>query len=72
MARLGGNPDFGTKYKADRHGDKPLSEQVGTRVAPEVKLQLQEIAEQKNCTIPELVRVAIERYLIDSRSESAA
>ncbi len=69
--RPGGNPDFGTKYKANKYGDKALSEMIVTRVDLDTKTQLKEIVEQKNCTIPELVRAAIEQYLSDSRSGSA-
>lgn len=61
-----GNPDFGTKYKFDYGRAKPLSEQVKAQVAPETKLKLKDLAEQKNCTVPDLIRAAIERYLMES------
>lgn len=69
--RPGGNPDFGTKHRFDYGRNNPLSEQVGTRIASETKLQLKEIAEQKNCTIPDLIRAAIEQYLAEHQSHTA-
>lgn len=70
--RPGGNPDFGTKYKAETLRGKPLLDQVGTKVDPEIKLRLKEVAKQKNCSVPELVRAAIEQYLASIQPESAA
>ena len=70
--RPGGNPDFGTKFKYETDRDEPLSDQVKAAVHPTTKLQLKQIAEQKNCTVPEVVRAAIERYLADARSGNAA
>lgn len=58
-----GNPDFGTKYRIDSGRDRPLTEQIKTLVYPEVKEQLKEIANKKNCSVPDLVRAAIEQYL---------
>ena len=69
--RPGGNPDFGTKYKLNSNRDKPLSEQIKTLVLPETKLQLKEIAQKRNCTVPDLVRAAIERYLTEAAKEEA-
>lgn len=70
--RPGGNPDFGSKYKFDNGREKPLSEQIKTLVNPEIKLELKEIAEKNNCTVPDLVRKAIEQYLKEVRKEGAA
>lgn len=72
MANYKGNPDFGTKYRFDHGRKQPLSEQVATRVDAETKLRLKEVAEQKNCTIGDLVRAVIEEYLANDSSESAA
>lgn len=70
--RPGGNPDFGTKYKADYGRDEPLSEQVKAQVHPKTKLLLKDLAGEKNCTVPDLVRAAIEQYLANLQSEGAA
>ena len=70
--RPGGNPDFGTKYKYENGGTERLSEQVKAQILPKTKLELKAMADEKNCTVPELVRAAIERYLADARSGSAA
>jgi hypothetical protein len=63
MARPGGNPDFGTKYRFDYGRDKPLSEQVKAQINAEVKQQLQHLAREKNCTVPDVIRAAIDEYL---------
>ena len=72
MPNYKGNPNFGTKYKFDNGREVPLSDQVKAAVLPEIKLQLIDLAIKKNCTVPDLVRAAIEEYLADSRSENAA
>ncbi len=72
MPNYKGNPDFGTKYRFDNGRDRPLSEQIKTLVLPETKLLLKDLARKKNCTVPDLVRAAIEEYLADSQSENAA
>lgn len=61
--RPGGNPDFGNKLRFTSSGDKPLSDVVATRVPTETKLELKKAAQEQNCTVPELIRAAIERYL---------
>ncbi|MDF5724394.1 MAG: CopG family transcriptional regulator [Rhizonema sp. PD37] len=65
MARPGGNPDFGTKYRFDNGRDEPLSEQVKAQVHPEVKLYLKSLANQRKCTVPDLIREAIDLYLAE-------
>ena len=72
MANPKGNPDFGTKYRFDFGRDEPLSEQIKAQVHPTTKLQLKEIAEEKNCTVPDSIRAAIEQYLANTRSGSTA
>lgn len=67
--RPGGNPDFGTTHRFDYGRDKPLSQQVSTRIAEETKLQLKDLAQKNNCTIPDVVRAAIERYVAELRVE---
>ena len=71
MARPGGNPDFGTKYRFDYGREEPLSEQVKVLVHPQTKRQLKALADQRNCTVPDLVRAAIEQYLATTPTESA-
>jgi hypothetical protein len=68
--RPGGNPDFGAKHRFDYGRDKPLAGQVSTRIPEETRLQLKEIAQKKNCTVPDLVRAAIERYIAEVGSEA--
>ena len=63
MARIGGNPEFGTKYRFDYGRDVPLSEQVKAQVYPDVKERLKKLAENKKCTVPDLVREALKQYL---------
>jgi hypothetical protein len=63
MARPGGNPDFGTKYRFDNGRDEPLSEQVKVLMQEKMKHQLKDLADQKNCTVPDVIRAAIEQYL---------
>lgn len=72
MARPGGNPDFGTKYRFDYGREEPLSEQVKVLVHPQTKRQLKALADQRNCTVPDLVRSAIEQYLATTQKESAS
>lgn len=63
MARVGGNPEFGTKYRFDYGRDVPLTEQVKAQVYPDVKERLKKLADNKKCTVPDLVREALEQYL---------
>ncbi len=72
MARPGGNPDFGTKYRFDYGREKPLSEQVKAQVHPEVKQQLKNLADQRSCTVPDLIRAAIDQYLAEEQLKSAS
>lgn len=72
MTNLKGNPDFGTKYKADYGRNKPLTEQVKAVVYPETKQQLKDLAAKQNCSVPDLVRAAIEQYLANVKAENAA
>jgi predicted DNA-binding protein len=70
MKRAKGNPDFGTKYRFDYGRDEPLSEQVKVLMHPQVKCQLKNLADQNNCTVPDVIREAIERYLASVSSEN--
>ncbi|GAA6617571.1 hypothetical protein [Scytonema sp. NUACC26] len=72
MARRGGNPDFGTKYRFDNGRSEPLSEQVKAQVHPDIKRQLKDLADQENCTIPDLIREAIEQYLASKQTTQAS
>ncbi len=63
MARPGGNPDFGTKYRFDYGRDEPLSEQVKVLMNTSMKHQLKNMADQNKCSVPDLVRAAIDQYL---------
>jgi hypothetical protein len=63
MEKKLGNPDFGTKYRFDYGREKPLSEQVKVLMLPDTKDRLKKIAEQKQCTVPDLIRAAIDSYL---------
>lgn len=68
MARVGGNPDFGTKYKFNFGREIPLTEQVKAQVYPEIKERLRKLADKRKCTVPDLVREALDQYL--AREES--
>ena len=63
MARPGGNPDFGTKYKFDYGREEPLSASVYVMMYPKVKNRLKELALKKKCSVPDLVRTALDEYL---------
>jgi len=71
MARPGGNPDFGTKYCIDSVRSEPLSEQVKVLMYPAMKQQLKSLADQENCTVPDLIRAAIEQYLVTKEATQA-
>ena len=71
MARKGGNPDFGTKYRFDYGRDEPLSAQVKAQVHPNVKQQLKNLADRNKCTVPDLIRTAIDQFLATSQTENA-
>ncbi|OWY64079.1 hypothetical protein B7486_49280 [cyanobacterium TDX16] len=71
MTNFKGNPDFGTKYRAPKKADEELSEQVNARIATQTKLNLKKVAKSKNCTVPDLVRDAIEQYLANLQAENA-
>ncbi len=70
--RPGGNPDFGTKYRFDYGRQQPLSEQVKAQVHPLVKLQLQHLAQEKQCSVPDLIREAIDLYLATEQTTKAS
>ena len=70
--RPGGNPEFGTKYRAEKKAVEALSEQVGTRVSLKTKTQLKQLAEKNNCSIPDLIREALEMYLAGAEEQKAA
>ncbi len=72
MARPGGNPDFGTKYKFDYGRDEPLSEQVKVLMYPTMKEQLKHLADQNHCSVPDVIRAAIEQYLLTTKTEKAS
>lgn len=72
MARPGGNPEFGTKYRLNSRGEEALSEQVKAQVNPRIKQQLKTLADEKNCTVPDLIRKAIEQYLDSEQSQKAS
>jgi uncharacterized OsmC-like protein len=61
-----GNFDFGTKYRAPRKGKKLLTEQVKAQVDEETKNQLIILADKKQCTVPDVIRAAIDEYLATS------
>ncbi|MBW4505528.1 MAG: ribbon-helix-helix domain-containing protein [Scytonematopsis contorta HA4267-MV1] len=63
MARVGGNPDFGTKYKSNFGRDVPLTAQVKAVVYPTVKEKLKQLADKEGCTVPDLIREALDQYL---------
>jgi len=72
MEKKIGNPDFGTKYRFDYGREQPLSEQVKVLMLPDTKNQLKKIADQKNCTVPDLIRAAIDNYLATESIEQAS
>ncbi|BAZ22014.1 hypothetical protein NIES4073_28950 [Kalymmatonema gypsitolerans NIES-4073] len=72
MARPGGNPDFGTKYRFGYGREEPLSEQVKVLMHPSMKQQLKNLADQENCTVPDLIREAIEQYLASKKTTQAS
>jgi len=67
MSRLGGNPDFGVKYRFDYGREEPLSEQVKVLMHSKMKEELKNIALNENCTVPDLIRAALEQYLAQKR-----
>lgn len=71
MPNLKGNPDFGTKYRFDNGREQPLSEQVKVLMLPETKNLLKELADKKDCTVPDLIRAAIDEYLATLLEEAS-
>ena len=43
--------------------EKPLTEQVKAVIYPEMKQKLKELAKERQCTVPDLIRDALEQYL---------
>ena len=72
MARPGGNPDFGIKYRFDYGRDEPLSEQVKVMMHPQMKQHLKNLADLEKCTVPDLIREAIEQYLVAKQTTKAS
>ncbi|MGF1489053.1 MAG: ribbon-helix-helix protein, CopG family, partial [Prochloraceae cyanobacterium] len=58
------------KHKFDFGRDKPLTAQVNAVVYPETKAKLQKLAEQKQCSVPDLIRAAIDKYIEEENIES--
>jgi hypothetical protein len=69
MARSGGNPDFGSKYRFDYGRKEPLKDSVKVLMHSSMKIQLQQLALDRNCTIPDVVRDAIQQYLSNSTTD---
>ncbi|ELS04843.1 Replication regulatory protein RepB [Xenococcus sp. PCC 7305] len=67
-----GNPDFGTKYKFYYGRDEPLSEQVKVLMHPKMKNQLKALAEEQKCSIPDVIRDAIDKYLNELNTEDVS
>lgn len=65
-----GNPDFGVKYRFDYGRDQPLTEQVKAVVSPCVKEELLKLASARNCTVPDLIREALNTYLANQKIEN--
>jgi len=65
MANPKGNPVFGKNnpHRFNFGREEPLPEQVKAQVRLEVKLSLKNLAEEKKCTVPDLVREALDQYL---------
>ena len=72
MGRPGGNPDFGTKYRFDCGREEPLSEQVKVLMYPTMKHQLKNLTSENECTVPDVIREAIERYLASLQTKDAS
>ncbi len=70
MTRARGNPDFGTKYRFDYGRSEPLSEKVLVLMYPEMKHQLKDLAAARDCTVPDVIREAIDRYLASLTDEN--
>ncbi|MGK7930272.1 MAG: ribbon-helix-helix protein, CopG family [Microcystaceae cyanobacterium] len=70
MARPGGNPDFGTKYRFYFGREHPLTEQVKVLMDSDMKNQLKRLAKEENCSIPEIVRTAIKEYVAKQIEQS--
>ena len=66
-----GNPDFGTKYRFDYGREEPLSEQVKVLMHPTMKNQLKNLAELNKCTVPDVIREAIDKYLDSLKKKDA-
>ncbi len=74
MTKGRGNPNFGKEYKHkfDFGRDKPLTAQVKAVVYPETKEKLQKLAKKRQCSVPDLIRAAIDKYLDEETLESIA
>ncbi len=72
MANPHGNPDFGVKYRFDYGRDEPLTEQVKAVVSPTVKEELRQLASARNCTVPDLIREALNVYLANQKIENVS
>lgn len=72
MARIRGNPEFGVKYRFDYGREEPLSSQVKVLMHPNVKEELKNLADQQNCTVPDIIREAIELYLANQKNIKAS
>jgi predicted DNA-binding protein len=72
MARPGGNPDFGKKYRFDYGRKEPLSEKVLVLMHSQMKHQLKDLASKEQCTVPDVIRAAIEQYLTDQISDNTS
>lgn len=63
MSNPRGNPDFGVKYRFDYGRSEPLSAQVKAQVSPILKEKLKLLADKQSCTVPDIIREALELYV---------
>lgn len=63
MARKRGNPEFGTKYRTPRKEEIPFDAQIKIDIHSQTKSKVVKLAREKNCSVPDLVREALYRYL---------
>ena len=60
-----GNPNFGinNKHKFQRKGEEVFDAQLKARVHSNTKSKVVEIAKRKKCSVPDVIREALDRYL---------
>ena len=68
---MAGNPEFGTKYRFPTKEEIRFDAQVRADIHTSTKNKIVEIAKKKKCSVPDILREAIYKYLEENTEITA-